>query len=268
MTHQTPTLPMPTRARIALDAAVANRNPISLEDVVENAALQTRVDKKFLLTPKQFTDFIARLGQEFSVMQIDGLRTFRYRSTYFDTEDFEQYIAHRQGRRRRYKVRSRTYVDTDLCMFEVKTKGRRGTTVKHRREQPMADANVLTPANQEFVAEVLAQEYELEVPELRPVMHNAYRRATLVNPRDGERVTCDVELHFANDTVRVHGPDMVIVETKSADGRGVSDQALAALGIRPVSMSKYCLGIASLHPELSANKWSRLLRRHEWTRAA
>lgn len=268
MTHTTPTLPMPTRARMALDNAVANRNTISLDDVVENAALQTRVDKKFLLTPEQFTALTARLGDEFLVMQIDGLRTFRYRSTYFDTPDFEQYVAHRQGRRRKYKVRSRTYVDTDLCMFEVKTKGRRGTTVKHRREQSMADADVLTPENHDFVAEVLAQEYGQAVPKLQPVLHNAYRRATFVNPRDGERVTCDVELHFANETARVYGPDMIIVETKSADGRGVSDQALAELGIRPVSMSKYCLGIASLNPELPANKWSRLLRRHDWTRAA
>ena len=61
---------------------------------------------------------------------------------------------------------------------------------------------------------------------------------------------------------------MVIVETKSADGQGAADRALAELGIRPVSMSKYCLGVAALHPELPANKWSRLLTRHDWARAA
>lgn len=259
---------MENRARQALDTAVADRSGISLAEVMANAALQTRIDKKFLLTPDQFTVFAEYLGSEFSVMEIDGLRSFSYRSTYFDTPDFEQYLAHRQGRRRRYKIRSRTYVDTDLCMFEIKTKGRRGSTVKHRREQPLADANTLTPQNQEFAAQVLAEEYGQALPELVPALQNSYTRATLVDPVDGERVTCDVQLRYADAASTVYGPDMVIVETKSADGRGISDRALASLGIRPVSMSKYCLGVASLHPELPANKWSRLLKRYDWVQAA
>src|SRR5699024_10298345 len=119
----------PTSAGEAPAAAVAERPRISRADVMETAALQTRVDKKFLLTPVQFAEFTDRLGAEFSVMEIDGIRSFQYRSTYFDTSDFEQYRAHRQGRRRRYKVRSRTYVESKLCMFEIKTKGRLGATV-------------------------------------------------------------------------------------------------------------------------------------------
>lgn len=268
MNHWPAIPPAPSQSRLALEAAVADRSTIALDDVVENAALQTRVDKKFLLTPAQFSSFTARLGPEFSVMQIDGLRTFRYRSTYFDTADFEQYRAHRQGRRRRYKVRSRTYVDSELCMFEIKTKGRRGATVKHRRAQPVTHAHELSPQNVEFTAQVLATEYGEPLPALHPVMHNAYRRATFVNAASGERVTCDVELQYANAATAVHGPDMVIVETKSADGHGAADRALAELGIRPVSMSKYCLGVAALHPELPANKWARLLTRHDWARAA
>src|SRR5699024_8007791 len=120
-----------SQSQVVLDAAIEQRDPISLDDVVEHAALQTRVDKKFLLTPEQFHQFTQLLGQAFKVMEIGGLRSFQYRSTYFDTPDFEQFTAHRQGRRRRYKVRSRTYVESELCMFEIKTKGLRGATVKH-----------------------------------------------------------------------------------------------------------------------------------------
>lgn len=256
----------PNSAREALDAAVADRQSISLADVMETAALQTRVDKKFLLTPAQFSQFTDRLGTDFSVMEIDGLRSFQYRSTYFDTPDFEQYRAHRQGRRRRYKVRSRTYVESDLCMFEIKTKGRLGATVKHRRPQPMDDARKLTPQNLDFAAGVLAAEYGQAVPELTAVLHNSYVRATLVNSSDGERVTSDVDLRYSDAATTIHGPEMVVVETKTGNGRGVSDQALSDLGIRPVSMSKYCLGVAALNPELPANKWARLLKRHDWGR--
>lgn len=247
------------RARAALERAVTHRDPIGLEEVIAEAALQTRVDRKFLLTPEEFTALAERLGQDFRIMEIDGLRTFRYESVYFDTEDFEQYRAHRQGRRRRYKVRSRTYADTGLSMFEIKTKGLRGATVKHRIEQELDDAGRLTADSLKFLDEVVAQEYGEEVPRLAPVLDSSYIRGTFVNPLDGERLTCDVELKYANSAQQIDGPDLIVVETKSADGRGVSDQALAELGIRPVSMSKYCIGIALLNPQLPANKWSRLL---------
>lgn len=249
-------------ARIALEEAVAHREPISLQEVVSEAALQTRVDKKFVLTPQQFTALSERLGEKFKIMQIDGLRTFRYESVYFDTEDFEQYRAHRQGRRRRYKVRSRTYADTGLSMFEIKTKGLRGATVKHRIQQEMHEAGKLTVDNLQFLGSVLHNEYGQQVPELHPVLDSAYTRATFVNPIDSERLTCDVELEYANANKQINGPDLVVVETKSANGRGASDRALAELGIREASMSKYCIGVALLNPHLPANRWSRLLQQN------
>ena len=75
-----------------------------------------------------------------------------------------------------------------------------------------------------------------------------------------------MESNYANDEKQIAGPDLIVVETKSADGRGVSDRALAELGIREVSMSKYCIGIALLHPQLPANRWSRLLAQRFGTR--
>jgi VTC domain. len=249
-------------SRASLEDAVRRLEPIGLDEVMREAALQTRVDRKFLLTAAQFTALTVSLDRRFRILEIDGLRTFRYESVYFDTPDFDQFRAHRQGRRKRYKVRSRTYKDTGLSMFEVKTKGRRGATVKHRLPQGSQEAGVLTPRGQAFLAEVLASEYGLRVPHMLPVLDSAYVRGTFVNPEDGERLTCDVDLVYADDRNRLRGPDLVVVETKSADGRGAADRALAGMGIRPVSMSKYCIGMALLHPELPANRWSRLLRRH------
>ncbi len=252
--------PVTGSASAALHAAATERRGISLGEVISQAALQTRVDRKFLLTPAQFTRFADRLGEDFDVMDIDGRRVFGYESTYFDTFDFEQYRAHRQGRRRRYKVRSRSYVDTGLSMFEIKTKGLRGATVKHRMEQPLHAARHLNAATSAFLAEVLEREYAQSVPDLLPVLDSSYRRATFVDPVGGERVTADVELAYGSGRRRVHGPELIVVETKTANGRGRCDQALAELGIREVSMSKYCIGVALLNPHLPANRWARLLR--------
>lgn len=91
-------------------------------------------------------------------------------------------------------------------------------------------------------------------------MRSDYVRGTFVNPLDVERLTCAVNLVYSQDGTQVQGPDLFVIETKSADGRGAADAALSAMRIRPVSMRKYCIGIALLHPHLAANKWSRLLK--------
>ncbi|MDN6299576.1 MAG: polyphosphate polymerase domain-containing protein [Micrococcaceae bacterium] len=253
------------KARQALEDAVAAREPIGLQEVNEGAALQTRVDHKYLLTPGQFTALAAKLDDRFRVLTIDGRRTFRYESVYFDTPEFEQYRAHRQGRRRRYKVRTRTYADTGLCMFEIKTKGLRGATVKHRIPHQMDDAGRMTSDARSFLDGVIAAEYSMSPAALQPVMESDYRRATFVDPVDGERLTCDVDLVYSDQARTLHGPELFVIETKTASGQGAASTALSELGIRPVSMSKYCVGIAMLHPELPANKWSRLLRRNfQW----
>jgi hypothetical protein len=45
--------------------------------------------------------------------------------------------------------------------------------------------------------------------------------------------------------------------------------ALAQMGIRPVRLSKYCIGVALLNPDMAANRWNRLLVRHfGWQRVA
>jgi hypothetical protein len=32
--------------------------------------------------------------------------------------------------------------------------------------------------------------------------------------------------------------------------------------VRPASMSKYCVAVAALHPELPSNPWHQILRRY------
>ena len=48
------------------------------------------------------------------------------------TETLLAYRQHAQGERRRFKIRCRRYVDSDLYFVEVKLKGTRGRTTKQR----------------------------------------------------------------------------------------------------------------------------------------
>lgn len=243
----------------ALGEVVLARPGIGLADVDAAAALQRRVDRTYLVTPGQLRRLSAELGTRFRALQIAGRRVMDYDSVYFDSADLELFRSHRQGRRRRFKVRVRTYVDSGARFVEVKTKSGRGETVKHRISHQDGQRTVLDDRARQFVRSVIREQYGMSAPELRPVLESIYRRATLVDPAGGERLTCDVDLRWsAGDGHYVAGPDLVLLESKTTS-RGRADGILAGWGIRPLSMSKYAIGTALLRPDLAANKWNRLL---------
>lgn len=260
---------MSRSARTAQAESVGRLAPIGLDEVLDVAGLQTRTDRKYLVTGEQYGEMLAELGRRFRALQIGERRSFRYESVYFDTPLLELFHAHRQGRRRRYKVRTRTYLDSDESMFEVKLEGARGSTIKERLPYDPADRARITGEAQAFVERILAEQYALRPARLRPALSTAYTRSTLVDPVGGSRLTCDVDLVCEGPEGVRRGPDLVLVESKSASGKSPADRALAEMGVRPVQLSKYCVGVALLHPHLAANRWNRLLRREfGWTRAA
>lgn len=247
------------RPREVLDQAVGSLEPVELEEVLRLAELQTRVDRKYLLSAEQVADLIGDLGLDYRALRIEGRGLFAYESVYFDTPDLMTFRAHQQGRRRRFKVRTRTYADSGDCLFEVKLKGHRGVTVKERLAHPPQHRDRIDGRARAFVEEVLADFEAAPRWRLEPVLHTWYRRATLVGPAEGARLTFDVELEFGSPGRTAGGSDRVIVESKST-GFGSADRALARRGVRPVRLSKYCVGIALTRPEVTANRWNRVLR--------
>lgn len=241
--------------------------PVDLPTVLAHAGLQTRVDRKYLLEPAQFQMLAGRLGDSFRVLEIDGRRQFGYESVYFDTRELDLFRAHRQGQRLRYKARTRTYVESAECMFEVKLKGRRGETVKHRMPYDVRHRQQLNVEAARFLGDLLHEAYGKPVPVLQPVVTTAYSRATLVDLEAGARMTCDVDLVCFDDAASTRAADMVLVESKSSGSGSLADQVLREMHVRPIAISKYCIGIALLHRHLAANKWNRTLRREfGWVR--
>ena len=257
----------PSRSLRSVTSLASSLPGVGLDEVLSEAALQTRVDRKYLLTPEQFDELGRRIAGSFRVLDIDGRRVFGYESVYFDTPALDLYRAHRQGRRRRYKARIRTYLDSGACMFEVKLKGRRGETVKHRQPYDVHDSRRLTAEAREFMARLLREEYGEPMPHLQPSVTTSYSRLTLVDLEEGARLTCDVDLVCSRGARRAQGSDMILVESKCSGSGGIADTALRQMRVRPIGISKYCIAVALLHRHLAANKWNRTLRTHfAWTR--
>lgn len=52
----------------------------------------------------------------------------------------------------------------------------------------------------------------------------------------------------------------MLLESKTAGRPAPVDLLLWRLGHRPTAISKYCVGLALLNPNLPANRWNRCLR--------
>ena len=173
----------------------------TLAELNSAAGLLTRVDRKYLVPLTCAQNLVDGLAPHARVLAIDERRRFSYTSTYFDTPGLEAFMLAARKRRRRFKVRTRTYLDSGLCFLEVKTCGARGSTVKRRMGYYADDASRLTGPGRAFVAACLAgagvtgSAAAREVAAaLRPVLATTYERTTLHLPRAEARATIDTAL--------------------------------------------------------------------------
>lgn len=265
MTPQTVTLP-PAPALQPLAEAIATLPPIDLAGINAKAALQKRIDTKFIIQPETMMRLLDHFDGQLEVLTIDQRRAFTYDSVYFDTPRLRTFRAHLQGRRRRFKVRTRSYVDSNFTVLEVKTKGLRGRTEKLRINHD-ADAATLDDTALDFITETLSN-YEVDhagelAENLRPQLRTGYRRVTLVGKYRPFRLTLDATLALADNHHATHTlADRVLVEAKTADDRDPVISALHHMGVREVKMSKYCAGISLLKPDIPHAPWNPVINRH------
>lgn len=236
---------------------------IGLEQLIAEASLQTRIDRKYVLTSESAARVVNALDAQTRILDTDGTRAFRYESAYFDTPELLSFRMAAQPRRRRFKLRTRTYVESETAFLELKTRGARGATVKDRIAYAIEDRRQLTDEARGYAAEGLdaigADPAQAANLHLQLTTH--YRRATFVSADGAARSTIDTDLRWQDASgATLSTPAMSIIETKSGASASPFDRALWRAGHRPVKISKYATGLAALHPELPHNRWARVLR--------
>lgn len=229
-----------------------------LTEVVAAADLQHRVDRKYLVDTRALTELVGALEPTHHVLRIDGREATTYRTVYFDTPELASWRAHIQRRRRRWKVRIRSYVEDGLHRLEIKTKDGRGATVKHA--QPLSEVAL----DAEFADQVLADiGAKARSRDLTPTAEVTCVRSTLADLTSGTRVTLDRALSITRHGRVARLADAYhLVETKGGPHLGLADRILLGLGLRPISLSKYVIGLSLLDPLLPGNDLRRIARRH------
>ena len=238
------------------------RAPVGLPEVLAEAPATVRVDRKYIVPLEAAQEFVDGLPEEFRVLEIDGRRWTSYRSTYFDTEDLLTCRAHVQRRRRRWKFRSRLYVEDALARLEVKVQDGSGLTRKYFHQIDVDDHGRISDRGRAFLGQQLEEAGFVDVGPVGPVVDVGYRRATLAAPGAGHRATIDhgVRCERNGRVVELdHGH--VIIETKGAMVPGPADTLLRDLGQRPRSFSKYVASVSLTESRIADNDIRRLVGR-------
>jgi hypothetical protein len=231
--------------------------PITLEEM-QQIRLMDRVDAKFVASAVSLPLLLAETLPYFKVQVADGKRLAAYRTQYLDTPAFGMFVMHQNGKLNRQKIRIRTYVDSNLSFLEVKNKTHKGRTKKIR--VPVAHPHVRSIEELQDSRAFLERHSLFDSATLAPALSNRFSRITLVNLRQTERVTIDLNLSFTNATTgnRTALDNLMVLELKQ-DGRQRSDfrDILHRLRIKQMSFSKYCMGMALTDPNIKYNRFKR-----------
>ena len=143
-----------------------------------------------------------------------------------------------------------------MYFFEIKHKVK-GRTDKHRIATD-GFHKTLSPEERAFVMKNSHKPYDLI-----PVLTNKFKRITLVNKLENERLTLDFNLIFNNELKSVELTELVIAELKQTklNRNSVFYQLMKSLHLRPYRLSKYCIGAIELlgKEQLKSNRFKRKL---------
>lgn len=227
---------------------------ISLDDL-SRAPLMNRTDEKFAFHLTDLPDILERMMPFYDVLNIDGKVIFAYTSQYFDNEEYRFFMDHHRGIPHRFKVRIRTYLDTNASFLEVKEK------IKGRTDKKRISISGFQDHFEGEAQHFLAQRLQEDI-HLKPVMVNSYRRITLVNKTSEERLTIDFDITNGTLDRPVQTEQslsaVVIAELKQPklDRQSPFYQLMKERRIRPFRISKFCFGMMDLYGQaIKSNKF-------------
>lgn len=228
---------------------------ISLDEL-SRAPLMNRVDEKFAFPVSKLETFLEEIRPYYDVLNIDGKVIFEYTSQYFDNSSYGFFHDHHKSIPNRFKVRIRTYLDSNKSYLEVKEK------IKGRTDKNRINIDGFTTKFSDDQRSFLLDRLRKHI-DLQPVMINSYRRITLVNKHAEERLTIDFDI--VNGTLddpnckKQTLSSIVIAELKQPklDRNSPFYQLMKRELIRPFRISKFCFGMIDIYEEnhLKANRF-------------
>lgn len=240
--------------------------PISLEHLNATMELLERIDDKYLIDAKQINKILTKMKKYYSILNIKWKSIFVYDNVHFDTADLDSYKMHLSNITRRWKARSRMYVDSKLSFFECKIKNSKVTS-KYRFQIEPEKHWVIDKESELFLSEIVKTNIKKTLKsDIAPKVITRYKRMTFCWLETQERVTVDVDLEFCvfGKDERIKLPNLIIVENKYQKDKSVFDKIAKELNLKTVSScSKYCFGLIYTWLTSEYSKFKKTIKRIE-----
>lgn len=231
-------------------------------DRMDSIRLMNRIDTKYVTTSFVLDSILRKsLACGYMMFVSEGVRSHPYDSIYFDTSDLRMFLDHRNSRLVRQKVRTRIYSASELCFLEVKSKNNHSRTKKKRISIPPEEFTDFRGDNK--CSDFLTKITDYHAENLSPSVETSFSRMTLVDKDLSERITIDSDICFRNmrNGVTSGLGDVVIIELKR-DGRKRStmQDILLSLRVKPMRISKYCMGVVLTDPQCRPGRFLEKIR--------
>ena len=233
--------------------------PVTLNEL-DDLRLMVRQDRKFIFHFSQLHKILDAVKESYKVLEIEGLRSQYYTTSYFDTPHFDLYLMHHRGKLNRQKIRMRNYNSGGASFLEVKRKSNLGVTNKSRVAVKSIPAKVL---NDEET--FLTKFTPFKGDQLVNSLNNEFNRITLVNFISKERITLDygIKLNRAGEDEWIGLDGICIAEIKRAGNfyKSLFAKTLKVNRIYPMRFSKYCYGVAKLVDSVPKNRFKEKFKK-------
>ena len=235
-----------------LSTTLSSFSPISLEEM-DRVKLLDRIDTKFIVNEDELPEFLAAVNTKYSLLIISGESVHPYETLYFDTPDYNLYRMHHNGRRNRFKLRCRKYVNSGIAYFEIKSKTNTRRTIKKRMRIDTIPETLNEQLNQ-YISQHTPGNYRDFVPSLRVF----FDRLTFVNKLANERLTIDLNLRYETNGVEKKIEKIAIVEeTQEKHSTSPFRQLMKKQRLQNNYLSKYCLGLICLIKGIKMNRFQQ-----------
>ena len=239
---------------------LAQMQGISLSEM-DGIKLMNRIDSKCVTTEAVLGQILERCVSSFRVLETSGGRLASYDTVYYDTDDLKMYFEHHNRRLDREKIRVRRYCDTGECFIELKHKNNHGRTRKKRRQIDPSFFPDCKSCDEALRFIAAKSRYRLE--DTSPAVRTRFSRITLTNNNLSERITIDSKLCFDNFRTGRSSTldDAVIIEIKQdSHASSLMKSILLDLRVKPLRLSKYCVGTVLTNAEVKNSRFKEKLR--------
>lgn len=223
-----------------LNTLIQQFETIGLEEM-DAVQLMNRVDTKFTFNQNKLGMILPLLMADYKVLNVENSLITNYESMYFDDADLSAFSDHQRKKLNRFKVRFRKYMNSGISFLEVKHK------INGRTEKTRIPVDVIpekmTEEQLEFVR-ISGVEGNLI-----PSLMNTFSRITFVHKTIPERLTLDVDISYQWEGSEKEISNIVIAELKQhkAQRNSIFFQLMKTHQIRPLRISKYCIGIIKMY---------------------